>query len=43
MTLAEAEALVDEYIDYYNNERLQVRTGNSMTPHELRYHAGYAA
>ena len=40
-TLAEAEILVDEYIDYYNNERLQVRTG--MTPAEWRYLANYIA
>lgn len=40
-TLAEAEMLIEEYIDYYNNERLQVRTG--MTPAEWRYFAGYVA
>lgn len=39
-TIKEAQMLVDEYIDYYNYERLQVKTG--LTPFEMRQ-AAYAA
>jgi len=39
-SLLEAQALVDEYIDYYNYERIQNKTG--LTPYEKRQ-AAYAA
>ena len=39
VTLDEAKALVDEYIYFYNNERIQLKTG--QTPMEVRY--AYAA
>ena len=38
-TFDEAKALVDEYIYFYNNERIQLKTG--QTPMEVRY--AYAA
>ena len=38
-TIQEAEALIDEYIRFYNHERLQLKTG--CTPMELR--SAYAA
>jgi transposase InsO family protein len=34
-TIEEARQLVNEYISYYNNERLQVKTG--QTPQEMRH------
>ena len=33
-TLSEAQQLIDEYIDFYNNERIQTKT--SLTPLEKR-------
>jgi transposase InsO family protein len=36
----EAQELIDEYIDYYNYERIQNKTG--LTPYEQRQ-AAYAA
>lgn len=36
-TLAEARLLIDEYIDFYNNERIQTKT--SLTPLEKRRQA----
>ena len=38
-TFDEAKELVDEYIYFYNNERIQLKTG--LTPMEVRY--AYAA
>ena len=34
-TFDEAKELVDEYIYFYNNERIQLKTG--QTPMEVRY------
>lgn len=34
-TFDEAKELVDEYIYFYNNERIQLKTG--LTPMEVRY------
>jgi transposase InsO family protein len=36
-TLDEARELIDEYIDFYNNERIQTKT--SLTPLEKRHQA----
>ena len=36
-TLSEARQLIDEYIDFYNNERIQTKT--SLTPLEKRRQA----
>ncbi len=36
-TIAEAKQLVDEYIEYYNYERIQLQTG--LTPYELHSQA----
>jgi putative transposase len=40
-TLVEAERLIDQYIEYYNYERLQVKCG--CTPYEWRTMAENAA
>jgi transposase InsO family protein len=36
-TYSEARELIDEYIDFYNNERIQIKTG--LTPIEKRHQA----
>ncbi|POO88628.1 hypothetical protein C1H57_25060 [Clostridium sp. 2-1] len=36
-TFTEARQLIDEYIDFYNNERIQTKTG--LTPFEKRHQA----